>query len=260
ALPVLPAAPASAQRTASPAAAVTASAVGGGPTKVLLIGTDGTNLSKILADPANVGFFDVMDQSVTGATTLVGHTTISGPSWSTILTGAWDNKTGVINNLFNPAPYNSWPTVFNLLEAYDSSIDTAVVADWKYINDIGAAGAYPVAAADNHYFAFTNTWAETDGLVVDKTIDLINATDSATSSFLFSYQVQVDEAGHTYGGGSPEYQQAVTNVSDNIAEIMAAVSAREIATGEDWSVIITTDHGHQQSVGFGHGFQSPNET
>jgi hypothetical protein len=25
-------------------------------------------------------------------------------------------------------------------------------------------------------------------------------------------------------------------------------------------VIVTTDHGHQQSVGFGHGFQSPNET
>jgi hypothetical protein len=33
-----------------------------------------------------------------------------------------------------------------------------------------------------------------------------------------------------------------------------------VATGEDWTVIVTTDHGHQQSVGFGHGFQSPNET
>ena len=25
-------------------------------------------------------------------------------------------------------------------------------------------------------------------------------------------------------------------------------------------MIVTTDHGHQQSQGFGHGFQSPNET
>lgn len=41
---------------------------------------------------------------------------------------------------------------------------------------------------------------------------------------------------------------------------MDAVAARELATGEDWTVIVTTDHGHQQSVGFGHGFQSPNET
>jgi len=30
--------------------------------------------------------------------------------------------------------------------------------------------------------------------------------------------------------------------------------------GEEWTVIVTTDHGHQQSKGFGHGFQSPNET
>ena len=272
-LPVLPALP------ALPASAVSVSAASGTgsrvraasavaqaqvladppPAHVLLIGTDGTNLSKILADPANVGFFDLMDQSVTGAASIVGHTTISGPSWSTILTGAWDNKTGVINNLFNPAPYDSWPTVFNLLEAYDSSIDTAVVADWRYMNDIAGAGAFPVAEADNHFYAFDTSWADTDQLVVDKTIELISGTAAETSTFIFSYQVQVDEAGHAYGGGSAEYKQAVTNVSDNIAEIMAAVGAWETATGEDWTVIVTTDHGHQQSVGFGHGFQSPNE-
>ena len=61
-----------------------------------------------------------MDQSVTGATSIVGHTTISGPSWTTILTGVWDNKSGVINNLFNPKPYDKWPTVFNLIEYNES--------------------------------------------------------------------------------------------------------------------------------------------
>ena len=229
------------------------------PVHVLLIGTDGTNLSKILADPANTGFFNLMNQSVTGATTLVGHTTISGPSWSTILTGAWDNKTGVINNIFNPKPYNSWPTAFNLLEYSNPAIDTAVVADWHYINDMAAAGGYP--ADTNIYVAKINdSWAETDAEVTANTIDLINNTDGAASSFIFSYQVQVDEAGHSYGGGSPEYAAAVTNVSDNIQAIMDAVAARELATGEDWTVIVTTDHGHQQSKGFGHGFQSPNET
>ncbi len=73
----------------------------------------------------------------------------------------------------------------------------------------------------------------------------------------------MDEAGHAYGGGSPEYAEAVTNVSDNIDEIMAAVNAWNADPanlGEDWTVIVTTDHGHQQSQGFGHGFQSPNET
>lgn len=239
---------------ASVVAAVTADP----PVHVLLIGTDGTNLSKILADPANTGFFNLMDQSVTGATTLVGHTTISGPSWSTIMTGAWDSKTGVINNLFNPAPYNSWPTAFNLLEYTKPEIDTSIIADWQYLNQMASAGGYP--ADQNFYYGFDTSWAVTDSEVVNKTIDLINTTPTDTSSFMFSYQVQVDEAGHSYGGGSPQYAQAVTNVSDNIQQIMDAVAARESATGEDWSVIVTTDHGHQQSVGFGHGFQSPNET
>ena len=245
-------------RTAS-AVAAAAQLADPPPVHVLLIGTDGTNLSKVLADPANVGFFNLMDESVTGATTLVGHTTISGPSWSTVLTGAWDNKTGVINNIFNPKPYDSWPTVFNLLEYTKPEIDTAVVADWKYINDMAQAGGY--RADTNIFVAQVNgSWADTDAVVTANTIDLINSTSDTDSSFIFSYQVQVDEAGHSFGGGSPEYAAAINNVSVNIQAIMDAVAARELATGEDWSVIVTTDHGHQQSVGFGHGFQSPNET
>ncbi len=245
------------RRRAAVVAAVTAPAVDA-PVHVLLIGTDGTNLSKVLADPANTGFTDLMAQSVTGATTLVGHTTISGPSWSTILTGAWDTKTGVINNLFNPPPYNSWPTAFNLLEYNKPEIDTSYIGDWAYLNEMADAGGYPVD--QNFYYGFETSWADSDTQVVNKTIDLINSAATDASSFMFSYQVQVDEAGHSYGGGSTEYAQAVTNVSNNIQEIMDAVAARELATGEDWTVIVTTDHGHQQSVGFGHGFQSPNET
>ncbi len=229
---------------------------------VLLIGTDGTNLDKILqyAYGDDSGFKTAMDNGITGAATEVNHTTISGPSWSTVLTGVWDDKHGVINNLFTPEPYNSWPTVFNLLEYHDPSINTSVIADWDYINDIGAAGGYPV---DNNIFVpFEDSWADTDAAVTQQTIDQILATadNPDVSSFVFSYQVQVDEAGHAFGGGSEEYAQAVMNVGANIQQILAAVAQAEQATGDDWSVIITTDHGHQQSLGFGHGFQSPNET
>ena len=266
--PALPVAPASAATVSSASSTTTrrgANAVAAvqvtEPKRVLLIGTDGTNLDKVLADPANVGFFDLMAESVTGATSIVGHTTISGPSWTTILTGVWDNKSGVINNIFNPAPYDAWPTVFNLLEAHNPDIDTAVIADWKYINDIGAAGAFPVAADDNIFVPFDTSWENTDDDVTTATIARINATQAADSSFIFSYQVAVDEAGHAYGGGSPEYAAAIVNTSKNIAAIMTAVNDWEDANpGEEWTVIVTTDHGHQQSVGFGHGFQSPNET
>lgn len=230
---------------------------------VLLIGTDGTNLSKILeyANGPDSGFTTAMNNGITGAANEVGHTTISGPSWSTILTGVWDDKHGVINNLFTPDPYDKWPTVFNLLEHYNPDIHTSVIADWDYINDIGTAGG--TGADSSTYIPFDTTWANTDAQVTAATVAQILATmdnPDDISSFLFSYQVQVDEAGHGFGGGSPEYAQAVVNVGANIAQILAAVEQAKAATGDDWSVIITTDHGHQQSLGFGHGFQSPNET
>ncbi|BBZ25008.1 alkaline phosphatase family protein [Mycolicibacter hiberniae] len=229
---------------------------------VLLIGTDGTNLSKILelAYDEGSGFRTLMDQGITGAATEVNHTTISGPSWSTILTGVWDDKHGVINNVFSAEPYNSWPTVFNLLEYYRPEVNTSVIADWDYINDIGEAGGYP---ADNNLFVpFQGSWADTDAEVTAQTISQILATTTNPDipNFIFSYQVQVDEAGHSFGGGSAEYAQAVVNVGGNIQQIMDAIAAAQAETGDGWTVIVTTDHGHQQSLGFGHGFQSPNET
>jgi hypothetical protein len=273
-VPAVPVAPASAAtvsagsgtntRVRAASAVAQAAVLADPPTHVLLIGTDGTNLDKVLQytwdNPNSTGFQQLMEEGTTAATSLVGHTTISGPSWSTVATGVWDNKTGVINNLFNPAPYKKWPTVVNMLEAYDPGISTAVVADWKYISDMAGAGGFP--ADTNIYYDranFNNSYADSDQAVTDKTVALINGAQAGTPTFVFSYQVQVDEAGHSYGGGSAEYKQAVINVGDNIAEIMDAVHASEGA-GVDWTVIVTTDHGHQQSKGFGHGFQSPNET
>lgn len=273
-IPVVPVAPAGAvtvsltsgtnTRVRAASAVAQAAVLADPPQHVLLIGTDGTNLDKILQytwnNPNSTGFQELIEAGTTGATSIVGHTTISGPSWSTILTGVWDSKTGVINNLFNPEPYTKWPTAINMLEAYNPGITTQVVADWKYINDIAGAGGFP--ADTNIYYNvddFNGVWANADQAVTDKTIALINGATAGTPTFLFSYQVQVDEAGHEFGGGSQEYKQAVINVGDNIAEIMDAVEASRIA-GVDWTVIVTTDHGHQQSQGFGHGFQSPNET
>jgi arylsulfatase A-like enzyme len=242
-------------------ASIVASAVAE-PTHVLLIGTDGTNMSKVLEyayDEPTSGFRILMDQGVTGTTSFVGHTTLSGPSWSTILTGAWDNKTGVFNNIFSPVPYNSWPTAINLIEYNEPDVDTAVIANWQYINDIADAGGYP--ADVNDFVEFDTSWEVTDDLVAQRTIDLINTTSASGSSFIFSYQVAVDEAGHEAGGDSPEYRAALINTSENIAAIMGAIDAWEAANpGQQWTVITTTDHGHQPQAGFGHGFNSPLET
>ncbi|MEB3033066.1 alkaline phosphatase family protein [[Mycobacterium] nativiensis] len=230
---------------------------------VLLIGVDGANLAKILeyAYHDDSGFKTAMDQGITGTASITDHTTLSGPSWSTILTGVWDDKHGVVNNLFRPEVYDKWPSVFNLIEYHKPEIDTTIISNWQYLNDLAASGGY---SADHNIFVPEGAGpADSDASVTAATIAQILATQNNPddiSSFLFSYQSQTDTAGHFFGGGSDEYTQAIINLGANIQQILAAVAQVKAITGDDWSIILTTDHGHQQSLGTGHGFQSPNET
>ena len=244
------------------------------PTKqhVLVIAIDGTNMSKVLADPANDKFFALMNTSTSSAPSIVGHTTVSNPSWTAILTGAWDNKTGVINNVYTPWTYDRWPTVFTQLETHNPAIKTKAIADWDVIGAIADSG---VGADEVVYISQVENdpnWAKTDDAVTAETVKTINATDPGYQgegpNFLVTYLVQVDENGHMYGADSIQYEEAIQRTDENLGEILAAVKAREDATGcatnastcEDWTVIVVTDHGHQPQQGFGHGFQSPDET
>ncbi|QZT54554.1 alkaline phosphatase family protein [Mycolicibacterium austroafricanum] len=228
---------------------------------VLLIGVDGTNLSRVLANPATTtNFFSLIQNGTTAASTIVGHTTISNPSWSSILTGAWGEKTGVINNIFTPWTYEKWPTVFTQLETLDGDIVTTSIANWNVISGIADSGLGADTVVNVSQVEGDTNWLLTDDEVGDLTEAAIAAASADAANFMFSYFVGVDENGHLYGGDSPEYAAAVANFDRNLGEILQAVSTWEAATGEKWTIIMVTDHGHQVQKGLGHGFQSPDET
>ena len=228
---------------------------------VLVIGVDGTNLSRVLADLANTNFFGLIQDGTTAPASIAGHTTISNPSWTSILTGAWGEKTGVINNVFTPWTYDDWPTVFTQLEAFNSAIQTTSIANWNVISAIAGAGANPAdEIIDIGQIEGDTDWLLTDDAVGDATELAIMAADPMIPNFVFSYFVGVDENGHMYGGASPQYAAAIRNVDRNLGEILQAVDAWEALTGEQWTILVVTDHGHQPQQGFGHGFQSPDET
>jgi hypothetical protein len=150
--------------------------------------------------------------------------------------------------------------VFNQVETLDSEIDTYAVADWNVINAIAGAGSVPVDVnVPIEQIEGDTNWLETDDAVADATVAAISGVDAP--NFILSYYVGVDENGHMYGGASPEYAAAIRNMDDNLGEIMDAVDTWEAAhPGEEWTVIMVTDHGHQPEKGFGHGFQTPDET
>ena len=184
------------------------------PTKqhVLVIAIDGTNMSKVLADDGtpNTNFLDLMGTSTTSAPSIVGHTTISNPSWTAIFTGAWDNKTGVINNVYTPTTYDRWPTVFTQLEnAYgDGDISTKAIADWDVTGAIAASGhrrrrGRLHTAGRRRRRLVANRY---QGHAGNRRYSRDEA--EGAPNFLVTYLVQVDEAGHLYGGDSPEYETA----------------------------------------------------
>ncbi|WP_373200159.1 PE domain-containing protein [Mycobacterium marinum] len=238
----------------------------------LLIGTDGTNLASILADPAGTpNFHALMLHSVTSASTISGHTSISNPSWTTIQTGVWSETAGVSNNVFTPWTYDTWSTVYNQLEAtYGDQVNTTVIANWPVIADIAGAGSHP---ADNIEFvpqvAGDTNWIATQNLVGTKTQAAIMAADPQQGNLIFSYFVGVDNNAHMYGGDSPQYQLAIRNMDYNLGSqtqdgggILGAVYNWEQMHHEEFSTLVLTDHGETgaQQFSLTHGFQSPRET
>lgn len=244
----------------------------------LLIGTDGTNLSLILADPAGTpNFHALMKQSITSASTIVGHTTISNPSWTTIQTGVWSETAGVTNNVFTPWTYDNWPTVYNYLEnAYGDLVNTTVIANGEGtvsgINTrIAGAGSNP---ADNIVFVpqvpGDTDWIATQNLVGQKAQAAILAAKPGEGNFIFVSFAGVDNNAHQYGGDSPQYAAALRNLDYNLGSqtvggggLLGAVAQWEQTNlGEQFTTLVVTDHGEigPDQFGRGHGFQSPRET
>ncbi len=188
-------------------------------------------MKNILADPNNENFFKLMDNGTTAASTIVGHTTMSNPSWTSILTGVWGETAGVSNNVFTPGVYYKYPTVFNQLEARDPGIQTTAIADWEVTAAIGGAGSRP---ADHVLFvpqiAGDTDWLATDDEVGRLSVEAIKNTRADLPSFQYTYFIGVDTNGHMYGADSQQYKTAIENVDDNLGAIMTEVEKRE-ATG-----------------------------
>jgi predicted AlkP superfamily pyrophosphatase or phosphodiesterase len=75
---------------------------------------------------------------------------------------------------------------------------------------------------------------------------------------LFLYIGQVDVAGHTHGFHPtvPQYLDAIERADKLVGRTVAAMKDRKTAAGEDWLVIVTSDHGGR-GTGHGGGHKSP---
>ncbi|MFF2549541.1 alkaline phosphatase family protein [Nocardia sp. NPDC058058] len=224
--------------------------------KVVVIGLDGTMYKKVQEAKAP-NLLKLAGEGTLGQTSIAPHTTISGPSWATVLTGVWDTKHGIYDNNVTTAPFVKYPTAFTQLEKADPGLKTESFASWGTIATMAGSG-------DPHADVNVATPAPADDPTEAK-IDAATADSSAAAvtndapDFLFTHLDQVDEAGHGHGSASTEYLDAVKRVDAEVGKIVAAVDARAKAhPNEKWNILVTADHGHRPTGG--HGGQSADET
>src|SRR5262249_39583094 len=108
--------------------------------KVLFIGIDGTRFDAI--ERARTPNLDgLMQEGIYSPTCLIlgdrykKNDTVSGPGWSSILTGVWADKHGVQNNGFAGSNYAEFPHFFARLKESRPQARTVSLVTWKPIYD-----------------------------------------------------------------------------------------------------------------------------
>jgi predicted AlkP superfamily pyrophosphatase or phosphodiesterase len=240
--------------------------------KVLLVGIDGLRIDDALAarsaDGAPVA---PALAALVGAGVLLPMRmelpTISGPGWSSILTGATHAEHGVFDNSFHGHTLTRNADLLSRAYFADQSRTTFAASSWPPITD--PAGPGPIVAArpdearrgvhrsvvrDGELYGYR--WA--DGEIAATARFWIRYAEPDVS---FVYLGEVDEAGHLYGGTSDEYTAAIARVDGLLAEVerrttsasTAGASTAGGAEAEAWTVAVTTDHGHLDEGGHGGG-------
>ena len=175
--------------------------------------------------------------------------TLSGPGWSSILTGVWVDKHGVTDNGFEGARYDEYPHFFVRLREQNPDAYLSSFTSWQPIN------LFILEGEDYAFTPLVLTAAEGDAAV---TAAVVEHLETQTPDVMFIHLDEVDHIGHTdgYSPMVPEYLAAIEMIDAQIGQMLDAVRARPTYATEDWLVLVTTDHG---GVGNGHGGQSDEE-
>jgi predicted AlkP superfamily pyrophosphatase or phosphodiesterase len=195
--------------------------------------------------------------------------TISAVGYNHVLTGTWTNKHNVWDNDIKDPNYHYW-NVFRIARKAKPGITTAIFSTWldnrtKLVGDaLPAAGNISIDYAFDGYENDTVRFPHTKDRKYISDIDELVASEAARTiatkapDLSWVYLEFTDDMGHAFGD-SPQFYEAIKVTDQRIGKIWNAVQARQREHGEDWLVVITTDHGRTASDGKGHGGQSERE-
>lgn len=224
--------------------------------RILLIGLDGvrwdiaaeSGVGPTLQKLAAEGSWHSMQMEVP---------TISAPGWASILTGSTHAEHGLKDN--SCVGGRTWNCPDFLSQAFyqNQSTRTFAAAGWPVLVDPSGlgpiihprveqqyAGLHRVIVRDGEKYGYERIDAE----VADFTLAAVHGGSFDVG---FMYCCSVDDAGHVYGLMGNEYRGAIKSVDEHVGRLASAVEQRATEHGEDWLVVVTTDHGHVDEGGHG---------
>lgn len=197
--------------------------------KVLIIGIDGCRPDALLVAKAP-RLQGLIEAGAFSDQTQTGKDTVSGPGWSSMLTGVWADKHGVRNNEFRNSNYEKYPHFFRRLKDAQPGLNLQSIVHWAPIHE------KIVSAAD------LTVSVPTDALVAAGGIKVLSQQNP---DVLFLHFDDVDHAGHAKGFHPtvPEYIAAIEKTDEYVGTVLAALEARSTYAQEDWLILVSTDHG-----------------
>jgi predicted AlkP superfamily pyrophosphatase or phosphodiesterase len=216
--------------------------------KILFIGIDGVRSEALLQ--ANTPHMDALfNEGLYTFDSWHLGITVSGPSWSTMLTGVWEQKHKILNNNYTNANYGQYPYFFKRLKEYRPDAKCVQIITWNPMGTTENTGGYVF----NHGLNLSID-AGTHGQGLITAAAKIQLLDPELD-VLFLHYDEPDATGHSSGfsPNNPQYMNSIQQVDAEIGQVVAALKARATYQQEDWLILGTTDHG---GTGTGHGGNS----
>ncbi|MEU0033222.1 alkaline phosphatase family protein [Streptomyces sp. NPDC006333] len=210
--------------------------------KVLVIGLDGTLLNRI-KDAGAPNLDALMAAGLTAPSSIYANPfapTLSGPGWSTIITGVWPDKHNVKDNAFTGHRFAQYPDFLTRIETAKPSLSTYAVSSWAPITDTVFSSKVDTRVSTPS--------AEYDTGTTSRAVATLRG---GNPDAVFVQLDNVDHAGHSYGAASSQYLDAIHGVDIQVGQLVAAVKGRASYPNEDWLIMITADHGHTDAGGHG---------
>ena len=231
-------------------------------TKILLIGIDGLILQRAI-DSGRAATLTALQADSYFSKMIIDLPTVSGPSWTTLLTGVTQQLHKVIDNDYRNHNLLAAPDFLTQAAALKPGISTYAAAGWPPLidpSDVGpvirtriedqSSGEHSIFVRDGE----TNGYETVD---VEVARDAVRAIRDLAPDVSFIYFCGADEAGHLHGTIEGSYFDAIERIDGLITRLHQAILDRRQMHEEKWLIVITTDHGHRDEGG--HGGDSPQE-